>query len=278
MNRGYLLDRTLGRHLRLFTLLKKNFLTILYYNLNFWHFVYLLNPSQGCGVAGFYSSGHWARDKQPSILAHNPKVMLESPIDLTCMFCGRWEEARVPANNPHIHGENMQTPHIKSAAGIWTRNQEVKPAVLFLIFLQPAGVIGDCVLDRDMRAIRALPLFVCVRHHHWHYRIYILVQIDHCSYGAVRPNANRNPLHWWWQNRNSVSVHTKAYVQLLIRSMIPRSVSRQGCHVTIPYSVLWECFKAFSLLFSCFSLLWECCKAEWHADHFNFFWYSNKFL
>jgi len=31
---------------------------------------------------------------------------------------GLWEE--VPRENPHMHGENMQTPHIKTAAEIWT--------------------------------------------------------------------------------------------------------------------------------------------------------------
>jgi len=30
---------------------------------------------------------------------------------------GWWEEARVPGENPCIHGENMQTPHRKAPAG-----------------------------------------------------------------------------------------------------------------------------------------------------------------
>ena len=35
---------------------------------------------------------------------------------------GRWEEAGGPGENPHKHFENMQPPHRKAPAGIWTRN------------------------------------------------------------------------------------------------------------------------------------------------------------
>ena len=30
---------------------------------------------------------------------------------------GRWEEAREPRENPHIHAENMQTPHREDQLG-----------------------------------------------------------------------------------------------------------------------------------------------------------------
>jgi len=30
---------------------------------------------------------------------------------------GQWEEARVPEENPHIHGENMQAPHSEFIPG-----------------------------------------------------------------------------------------------------------------------------------------------------------------
>ena len=99
--------------------------------------------SQGRGGgAGAYPSCHWARRRvhpgqvvSPS-QGHTEKnetnnhpcshsllgSILESVINLTCMFFGRWEEARVPGQNPHIHRENMQTPHRKAPAGIWTTN------------------------------------------------------------------------------------------------------------------------------------------------------------
>jgi len=35
---------------------------------------------------------------------------------------GWWEEAGVPGENPHMHGENMQTLHREAADGIQTRN------------------------------------------------------------------------------------------------------------------------------------------------------------
>ncbi|XP_054613625.1 uncharacterized protein LOC129170266 isoform X3 [Dunckerocampus dactyliophorus] len=50
-------------------------------------------------------------DKQPFTLTFIPMDNLESAINLTCMFLGMWEEAGVPRENPHTHGENMQTPH-----------------------------------------------------------------------------------------------------------------------------------------------------------------------
>ena len=39
------------------------------------------------------------------------------------MFFVHWEEARVPRENPRIHGENMQTPHRKAG---------IKPGTLLL--------------------------------------------------------------------------------------------------------------------------------------------------
>ena len=44
------------------------------------------------------------RDKQPHTLTLTSKDNLELSINLTCMFFGRWEEARVPGENPRIHG------------------------------------------------------------------------------------------------------------------------------------------------------------------------------
>lgn len=34
---------------------------------------------------------------------------------------GLWEEAGVPAENPHMHRENVQPPHRNVATGIWRR-------------------------------------------------------------------------------------------------------------------------------------------------------------
>jgi len=34
------------------------------------------------------------------------------------MFYGWWEEVGVPGEKPHIHGENLQTPHRKIQPGL----------------------------------------------------------------------------------------------------------------------------------------------------------------
>ena len=46
-----------------------------------------------------------------------PRDNFVSPINLTRMFLGGWEEAKVARENPRIHGENMQTPHRKAPGG-----------------------------------------------------------------------------------------------------------------------------------------------------------------
>ncbi|MEQ2294523.1 hypothetical protein AMECASPLE_004812 [Ameca splendens] len=42
-------------------------------------------------------------------LIHTPKGNLERPMNLKGLFLD-WEEAGVPGENSHMHGENMQTP------------------------------------------------------------------------------------------------------------------------------------------------------------------------
>ena len=89
------------------------------------HFLYPLNPTQGRRRAGAYPSCHWTRggihpghvaspsqghtetNEHPSMLT--PRVKLESPVNLTCMFLcvGRKLEY---LERPHIHKENVQTP------------------------------------------------------------------------------------------------------------------------------------------------------------------------
>ncbi|MEQ2285258.1 hypothetical protein AMECASPLE_029966 [Ameca splendens] len=45
---------------------------------------------------------------------HTPKGNQERPINLLWHVFGLWEEARVPGENPLMHGENRQTPARKS--------------------------------------------------------------------------------------------------------------------------------------------------------------------
>jgi len=58
------------------------------------------------------------RDKQPHTLTPNDN--LETPVNLTaCLWTvgGSRRTRREPGENPHIHGENMQTPHRKNQPG-----------------------------------------------------------------------------------------------------------------------------------------------------------------
>ena len=47
------------------------------------------------------------------MLTLTPKDNLESPINLTCMFLDGGRKLEY-TENPHIHGENMQTAHRKA--------------------------------------------------------------------------------------------------------------------------------------------------------------------
>ena len=87
-------------------------------------FLYLLNPTQGCGGAGAYPSCHWARgrvhpgqvagphrdkrDKQPSTLTFTVtlRVNIESSTNLTCMFLG---DGRKPAYPERTHANMRKT-------------------------------------------------------------------------------------------------------------------------------------------------------------------------
>jgi len=82
----------------------------------------------------YYPSCHWARGRVPPGQVASPsqgdidaneththsqwqfRINNESNMHVF----GWWEEAGVPGENPHIHGENMQTPHRKAPAGIPT--------------------------------------------------------------------------------------------------------------------------------------------------------------
>ena len=92
------------------------------YNLNYPSIFYPLNLVQGHGSAGQLPVGerrgtHWIChksiteihiNKQPYMLILSPRVNLETPINLACVF-EWWEEAGVPGENLRIQGENMQT-------------------------------------------------------------------------------------------------------------------------------------------------------------------------
>jgi len=49
------------------------------------------------------------RHKQPGTLTLTPGVNLESSNQPNMHVSGRWGEAGVPEDNPHMQGENMRT-------------------------------------------------------------------------------------------------------------------------------------------------------------------------
>jgi len=59
------------------------------------------------------------RDKQPCTPYCQLKIINQPNMR---GFFGLWEEAGVTRENPHMHRNNMQTPHKKASAEIWTRN------------------------------------------------------------------------------------------------------------------------------------------------------------
>jgi len=60
-------------------------------------------------------------DKQPPTLTLTPRVNLETPINLKCMFLDGGRKPEYPERN-HIHGKNMQPPHRKGPS--WDSNHE----------------------------------------------------------------------------------------------------------------------------------------------------------
>lgn len=74
------------------------------------HVLYHLHL-EGPGEAGFHTSWHQARDRQPFTLSHTATGNLKSQKNVT------------PRANPRSHEENMQTPHRKG--GIQTNRQAV---------------------------------------------------------------------------------------------------------------------------------------------------------
>ena len=89
-----------------------------------------------CRGAKAYPSGHRARGRvHPGQVAsssqghteiHNHTrsllgTILESPINLTCMFLDSGRKPEYPERT-HTYGENMQTPHRKAPARSWTGN------------------------------------------------------------------------------------------------------------------------------------------------------------
>ena len=104
-------------------------------------FLYLLNPNQGCGGAGACPRCHWARGRAHPGQVTSPLQghtetnetknypcphsllgsILQSAINLTCMFLGGGRKPEFP-ENPRIHGEKRQTLHRKAPAGIQTWN------------------------------------------------------------------------------------------------------------------------------------------------------------
>jgi len=63
------------------------------------------------------------RDKQPCTLTITPSANLESVITINMHIFRPWEEAGVPGWSLDMLGENMQTPHRRTLAKIWTRNR-----------------------------------------------------------------------------------------------------------------------------------------------------------
>ena len=114
---------------------KWNKLFLVFNNFNFHPSIFYTRLSRG--GAGAYPSGHRARGRVHLGQVASPsqghtnnnarshsllRTILESPINLTCMFSGQWEEVGVPRETPRIHGENMQTPHRKAPGGDRTWN------------------------------------------------------------------------------------------------------------------------------------------------------------
>jgi len=98
------------------------------------HFLYPLNPTQGRRLAGAYPSCHWARGRvHPGPVASPSQghtetnnhpcshSLLGSILSHQLTWHACFGAVGGHQSNCCIHGENMQTPHKKASAGIWTR-------------------------------------------------------------------------------------------------------------------------------------------------------------
>lgn len=94
--------------------------------------IYYLTYYVSDGVAGVYSSlssKHYriypGQVSSPFTLTLAPVSKLESPIRPNVHVFGLWEKTKVPNENPHRYGENMQTQKHNTLKGSrWISNQQ----------------------------------------------------------------------------------------------------------------------------------------------------------